>query len=164
MENKTTRRTIASSQAIQAHCEVIIDPVSGFRSLKALTAFKKGQVIHPFTYGKVHKSPNYLTVQLGEQRHIELAPAFLECINHSCDPNVCFDTTLMQVIALKPIKKGEELTYFYPSTEWDMDQSFICNCNTTQCLGVIRGARYVQDELKPRYRFSEFIQQKFRES
>jgi hypothetical protein len=35
---------------------------------------------------------------------------------------------------------GTELTFFYPSTEWAMAQSFDCFCRTPSCKGRIAGA------------------------
>jgi len=35
---------------------------------------------------------------------------------------------------------GTELTFFYPSTEWAMAQSFDCFCRTPACKGRIAGA------------------------
>jgi hypothetical protein len=52
--------------------------------------------------------PNYLTVQIGENRHIRLDPEYLKNINHSCDPNVFFDTAAMEVVALQDIAAGQE--------------------------------------------------------
>jgi len=39
------------------------------------------------------------------------------------------------------LKAGEELTFFYPSTEWDMAQGFDCFCGSVSCRGFIRGAK-----------------------
>jgi hypothetical protein len=36
---------------------------------------------------------------------------------------------------------GQELTFFYPSTEWDMAQGFDCFCGTKTCRGFISGAK-----------------------
>ena len=41
----------------------------------------------------------------------------------------------------KGLSVGEELTFFYPSTEWDMAQGFSCFCDAPTCRGVIRGAK-----------------------
>jgi hypothetical protein len=38
------------------------------------------------------------------------------------------------------LRPGTELTFFYPSTEWRMAQSFECFCNTKSCRGRIAGA------------------------
>lgn len=39
------------------------------------------------------------------------------------------------------LKAGQELTFFYPSTEWDMAQGFDCFCGSEKCLGYISGAK-----------------------
>ena len=42
------------------------------------------------------------------------------------------------------LKVGEEMTFFYPSTEWDMDQGFDCFCGSEVCLGYIGGAKHMK--------------------
>lgn len=39
------------------------------------------------------------------------------------------------------LKAGDELTFFYPSTEWDMAQPFDCLCKSKGCRGRISGAK-----------------------
>lgn len=39
------------------------------------------------------------------------------------------------------VQAGQELTFFYPSTEWAMDQAFDCLCGMKTCLGRISGAK-----------------------
>ena len=34
----------------------------------------------------------------------------------------------MRLTALRPISEGDELTFFYPSTEWAMAEPFECGC------------------------------------
>jgi hypothetical protein len=41
----------------------------------------------------------------------------------------------------KGLRVGDELTFFYPSTEWDMAQGFSCFCGTPTCRGTIKGAK-----------------------
>jgi len=63
-------------------------------------------------------------------------------INHSCDPSLIFDTGNLNVlVGPKGLKVGDELTFFYPSTEWDMAQPFKCLCGTSVCRGTIAGAK-----------------------
>lgn len=69
------------------------------------------------------QSPNS---QVGEDKHIELSPAWLEHVNHSCEPNAIFNTTTFNFEALRDIEVGDELCFFYPSTEWAMDSPFQC--------------------------------------
>ena len=132
---------------------------NGQNALFALRQFKAGELISPLSAGITTGTPTYLTMQLDIGKHITMVPEFLQYINHSCDPNTFFDTTGMQVVALKNIKAGEEFSFFYPSTEWDMAQPFHCYCGSSRCIGEIRGAAFLPAEILKQYRLSEFIQQ-----
>lgn len=140
--------------------EIRIDPIRNHRSLYARRAFRADEVIAEFAAKLVHTIPNYLTVQIGDEQHIELFPEYLECINHSCDPNCFFDTGSMRLISTKSIEEGDELTFFYPSTEWEMDRAFECTCGSSDCIGLIQGAKYLSDEKLRQYRLTDFIEQK----
>ncbi len=70
----------------------------------------------------------------------------------------------MMIIAIKDIGNGEELKFFYPSTEWEMDQPFICNCGSSQCLGLISGALAIDSDARHRYQVSNYIKSKWSES
>lgn len=132
---------------------------NGQNGLFALRSYQPGDVIAAFHAGTIAAEPTYLTVQVGLRRHITLQPEFLQYINHSCDPNVFFDTTSMQLVALKVIRPEDEMVFFYPSTEWKMTQSFECYCGSPHCLGDIRGAAYLSKEAIEKYRVTDFIQQ-----
>src|SRR5207249_640197 len=111
---------------------------TGQRSLHATKLFKKGETISLFSAERVLSSPTYLTVQKDDGVHIVLSPSFLQYVNHSCWPNSFFDTSKMQWVALKDINEGDEFNFFYPSTEWQMAQSFQCHCGAQNCLGTIQ--------------------------
>ena len=134
------------------------------QALFAQTSFLDGEVIIAFQAKEILKSPTYLTVQIGAHNHITLVPEFLQYINHSCDPNIVFDVDQMVIRAIKNIETGEELKFFYPSTEWEMDQPFICNCGSAQCLGLISGASGLDPASKLRYQVSQYIKNKWSES
>ncbi|KAL2149398.1 hypothetical protein VTH82DRAFT_8049 [Thermothelomyces myriococcoides] len=85
--------------------------------------------------------PTYATVQMDRDKHFNLNSDLLY-INHSCEPSLIFDTSSMNIIAgPKGLKPGDELTFFYPSTEWFMAQPFDCLCGAPTCRGRIAGAR-----------------------
>jgi len=128
-------------------------------ALFATRSFLPGEVIAEFTAGTIAAEPTYLTVQVGVGKHITLQPEFLQYINHSCEPNVFFDTTAMKLVALAEIQPEDEMTFFYPSTEWQMTQSFNCYCGSKECIGEIRGASFLPREILDKYRFTDFIQQ-----
>ncbi|HJW29189.1 MAG TPA: SET domain-containing protein-lysine N-methyltransferase, partial [Saprospiraceae bacterium] len=136
-----------------------LNKTSGEKSLIATTPFYPGDVICTFGAGVTQSFATYLTVQTGVDRHITLQPEFLQYINHSCAPNVFFDTTTMELVCLQALQPGDELTFFYPSTEWDMAQPFICHCGSPDCLQLINGASHLTSEILDRYRLTNFIRQ-----
>lgn len=56
----------------------------------------------------------------------------LKYLNHSCEPN-CGIRGTKTVMALKNIKKNEELTIDYAITEMDMDWYIMCTCGNKIC-------------------------------
>jgi hypothetical protein len=145
---------------ISAFAELWECSVTGEKALHATVSFQTGDIICSFGARETLSQPNYLTVQLNEHEHILLDPEFLQYINHSCQPNVFFDTTHQVLRCLRPIEVGEELSFFYPSTEWSMDQGFDCVCNSEGCLGRIQGAAHLRPDILNNYQLSAYIQQK----
>ena len=57
--------------------------------------------------------------------------------NHSCDANTAYDG--LNVIALRPIRKDEELTLDYSEFLDEHMEPFPCSCGTTNCRRMIYG-------------------------
>jgi hypothetical protein len=142
--------------------DVWYNKVTNHHSLHSNQGFQANDVITRFCSASTQNFPTYLTVQTGDDTHITLEPQFLQYINHSCDPNVFFDTDSMELVCLRPILPGDELGFFYPSTEWDMAQQFVCICGSNNCLRLIQGAAHLSEELLGRYRLTGFIRQKIK--
>jgi SET domain-containing protein len=69
-------------------------------------------------------------------------------INHSCDPNCDIDDR-REVVTIRPVKKGEELTFTYNEVNkedtknvWDPRWSFRCLCGSPSCQGNVDGYAY----------------------
>lgn len=60
--------------------------------------------------------------------------------NHSCEPNTAYDG--LNVIALRDIKKGEELTLNYASFLDEHMEPFNCQCGSPKCCGLITGTTH----------------------
>jgi hypothetical protein len=104
----------------------------------------------------------YSSVQAGKNLHIELN-CDLVYINHSCTPSLIFDMARWEV-RVNPdleggLKEGDELTFFYPSTEWSMAQPFDCLCKTSECRKVIKGAKDMSLSDLDEYWLSEHIKE-----
>ncbi|KAB2110738.1 hypothetical protein AG0111_0g1300 [Alternaria gaisen] len=101
----------------------------------------------------------YSSVQASRDLHIELN-CDLVYINHSCKPSLVFDMQRWEVRVSEDgegLKEGDELTFFYPSTEWSMAQPFNCLCKTGECAGEIKGAKDMSREVLGRYWLNKHI-------
>lgn len=115
------------------------------------------EVFCPLTFGPTRAEPWRHSIQIGFEVHAEPLPTFLRYLNHSCDPNLFVDVRSLQVVTLRPISEAEELTFFYPSTEWRMQDPFPCACGAARCLQQIRGASLLSAGVLSRYRLSPVI-------
>jgi SET domain len=102
-------------------------------------ALRKGTIIARFHEAEVISSPSWRSLQIADDRHIEDI-GMIQYVNHSCDPNLYFDAERLEVEVLRDLEAGEELTLFYPSSEWEMARPFECCCGSDACLGLISGA------------------------
>jgi len=137
--------------------EDLLDVISlkGFNSLFSKFSFRQGEIICPLPCTSISNKPSQHTVQAGRYKHIEVG--VIASLNHSCNPNLVLDTTRMLVIAAREISPGDELTFFYPSTEWEMAVPFICACGSTNCIHVVAGARYLSPAVLERYFLNQHI-------
>lgn len=57
--------------------------------------------------------------------------------NHSCDPNTTYEG--LNVVALRNITKGEELTLNYATFLDENMEPFNCQCGSANCCGLVTG-------------------------
>jgi hypothetical protein len=135
---------------------------TGDRSLHSTARFEPHDMLVRFCAKEYKNAPNRYSIQINESSHITLDPEYLQYINHSCHPNVFFDIHKMSLVCIRPISVDDELTFFYPSTEWSMFHAFNCNCGAPTCLGSIRGASSLSPDILSQYRLSDFIRTRFK--
>lgn len=70
-------------------------------------------------------------------------------INHSCDPTTSVKGRVTYV-ALKNIKKGEEITFDYSISE-DSSWTMKCSCGSYCCRKIIRGTRQLPPSFFKKY-------------
>lgn len=71
-------------------------------------------------------------------------------MNHSCSPNVGVND-IGDFVAMKFIRKGEELVWDYAFGEIDSDIKMKCNCGSKSCRGVLTGRDWRRPELLGKY-------------
>jgi hypothetical protein len=120
--------------------------------------FTQGEIIYRFMGQRVTDTATYQTIQVGPHTHIEEL-GVLAYLNHSCQPNTIVNVTDLTVVAARDIHAGEELTFFYPSTEWEMDRPFICLCGAPQCVRLVAGAKYLSIDTLSHYFINPHIRE-----
>jgi hypothetical protein len=160
-----TSVTTQSTEVISKHifANVLLNNQTNQKALFADINFTPGDVICTFSAATTQNFATYLTVQTGADRHITLMPEFLQYVNHSCTPTVFFNTTTMELVCLQTMQPGDEFTFFYPSTEWEMARPFVCNCGSAACLQLINGASHLSVETLSKYKLTDFIRQQVRQ-
>lgn len=74
-----------------------------------------------------------------------------DSINHSCAPN-CGARNAVQIVTMRHIEPGEELTFDYAMTDGSDYDEFECLCGSEFCRGTIRGTDWRKQSLHQRYR------------
>ncbi|MCJ1385204.1 hypothetical protein MMC17_008325 [Xylographa soralifera] len=110
--------------------------------------------------GLTPTTQSYSSVQASRTLHIELNSDLLY-VDHSCAPALEFDMARFEVRVARdrPLRRGDKLTFFYPSTEWTMAQPFACRCGSGGCLGTIRGAGEMGRGVVGRYWLNGFVEE-----
>ncbi|KAH9120439.1 hypothetical protein LEN26_011100 [Aphanomyces euteiches] len=110
------------------------------------------------TRGTIYSAPTRFTIQMSDTKHVEIFGG-MEYANHSCNPNASFIMSetdpVVTLVAIKSIAKGQDITFDYNTTEWDMDEKFQCRCGDASCRGHVHGAKHLNDaqvlELLPHF-------------
>ncbi|KAF1825322.1 uncharacterized protein K489DRAFT_299268, partial [Dissoconium aciculare CBS 342.82] len=94
--------------------------------------------------------PIWRTIQTSKNTHTDPRSALLY-MNHSCQPSLLTEHGLAGEVKIardRDIKKGDHLTFFYPSTEWAMDRPFDCLCGAPEgvCLSSVQGSKYIPND------------------
>ena len=84
-----------------------------------------------------------------------------DSVNHSCSPNGGMRNAV-QVVAMRRIEPGEELSFDYAMADGSDYDEFECQCGTDECRGRISGSDWSRPELQQRYRgyFSPYLQRR----
>ena len=105
--------------------------------------------------GRVAPRPDRFSLQIGPEEHLVIPEGVAveeqmdrfpwRLLNHSCDPNTLFRGC--ELFALRPIAAGEELSFDYETTEWELASPFVCACGAVNCRrGPVRGYLHATPE------------------
>lgn len=96
------------------------------------------------------------TFQIGKDEYVyPLYPS--RYLNHSCSPNAGLKDDI-QVIALRQISPGEEITFDYSTTMLERDWELACRCGAPNCRGTVRDFDFLPKKLQSHYLSLEIVQ------
>jgi hypothetical protein len=116
------------------------------KSLKSVRLFKCYERIIKIC-GTVSDKPDKYSIQISENKHIvgELG----NFVNHSCHSNCYIDVDKeIWLVAKRNIRKDEELTFNYNTTEYELSCPFQCFCGGFDCKGLIKGYKHLGQQEK----------------
>lgn len=119
-------------------------------------SYTTGQLIQPISQYQIIGMPTASSIQVGVDKHLDEL-GILTFLKHSCNPTVIVDTVRLKIYAARAIAKGETLTFFYPSTEWEMAHPFTCHCGAPHCVGLVAGAKYLAVDRLVQYFINQHI-------
>lgn len=113
-----------------------------------IVCIMKGKRWHLIHTSKKDAMSNPNMVGLGKDLWID--PTLpISSMNHSCDPNLGTKGTVT-FVALRDIKKDEELTFDYSTSE-DGLWTIKCKCKSKNCRKIVRGIRYLPLKVYKKY-------------
>ncbi len=138
-----------------------IEKTENGKAVFALRDFRSGEFIIEFR-GKPYTREQYIRklnpknnhfLQIDENLYLGPTRTADNYINHSCNPNsgMKIQNNHVLLYAIKPIKKGDEITFDYSTSMdenyWEMD----CRCGSRNCRKRIRDFKHLPAEVKSRY-------------
>jgi hypothetical protein len=126
------------------------------RGVFATAAIAAGSLIMEYTgpllcYAQT--TPQTLALQIGPDLYLGGSGQADDFVNHCCEPNagIRIRGAAVELIALRAIKIGEQITFDYSTTMDEDDFEFTCRCGSRQCRGRIRDFKHLPAELRRHY-------------
>jgi hypothetical protein len=123
----------------------------GHKGLYARKDITAGSVIFDLK-GRISRRANKYSIQLSRDKHLDFPlirkpndhlDYAWQYVNHSCEPNGDVNAAEHSFCALRNIRKGEEITFNYLTTEYELATPFLCGCRSAKCFGFIRGYKFL---------------------
>ena len=124
---------------------------NGFKGIFATEDIAEDSIVF-YLNGTITNQPTMYTIQLGLGRHLNFPAVRTEnddldyCwqyLNHSCEPNGYMDVLGLTFRAARNIRRGEQITFNYLTTESLMAVPFDCLCGSSNCFGYIQGSNFI---------------------
>lgn len=152
-------KTVCSDLLVSS-ARLCVARVNGEYRVLAVEPVAPGEVLLAIE-GERRERPSRHSLQVGWGVHVEAGlDNDLETLmdrypwrflNHSCEGNTMVRG--QELVAVRQIRAGVEVTFNYNATEYDMACPFTCHCESSLCAGEIRGFKHLsragQERLRP---------------
>jgi uncharacterized protein len=88
-------------------------------------------------------------LQTGSNEYLFLEAPFCFC-NHSCQPN-CGIREGLSLYTIRPIAKGEELSWDYSTSMLERHWTLKCKCNSPGCRSLVRDFDFLPESIQVQY-------------
>ncbi len=112
----------------------------GYRFTRATQPFKPREVVFSVV-GQTFTAPTIFTIQVAADCHVLTTCG--SYVNHSCQPNCGFDSRQRVFRALHLIQAGDEITFDYHTTEYELCSPFQCQCGAIHCVQQVLGYKHL---------------------
>lgn len=146
--------TVATDTGRREISHIEIQEKNGYKGVFATEDMAIDSIIN--LEGVISDHQTRYSIQLGKNKHLNLPAGvngkidnpdfFWTYLNHSCQPNGYIDMAELTFRTLRNIKRGEECTFNYLTTEYEMAAPFVCRCGAAKCFGLIRGHKHLSAE------------------
>jgi hypothetical protein len=88
---------------------------------------------------------------VGIGKDLWIDPSYpLSQLNHSCNPNIG-QRGKIRFYALRDIRKGEEMTFDYSTSEAETDWTMKCHCGSKKCRKTITSIQFLPENIYSDY-------------
>lgn len=140
MPISTGQRIVPSTSPPTSTDIVTVVTRRGQHGVAALVDLRQGDLILTID-GPIVGQPSRYSVQIARDQHVEVGAdrdgTTWRFLNHACHPNAVLRGRELR--ARLAIRRGDEVTFDYTTTEFDMASPFACACGAADCLGWVRG-------------------------
>ena len=105
--------------------KVYVKKIGGYSGVFSRLPIIKGDSVHVLPIRDISDKPTRTSIKIGEGKHVEdsLIGAY---INHNCEPSCEIRGNL--VVALRDLRRFEEITFNYLINEDKLAHPFVCGC------------------------------------
>ncbi len=96
-------------------------------------------------------------LQIDDNKYIDIEEEPGVLVNHSCQPNAGIKNDRI-LVALRNIKKNEEIFFDYSTTMDEDCWTMKCKCGSKKCRGIVKDFKYLPKDLQKKYLDLDIVQ------